>query len=256
MLTERFDEALLYALDAHDEQTRKGTEIPYAAHLMSVASLVLEAGGTEDEAVAGLLHDAVEDAGGAERLVDIRARFGDEIADAVGECSAEEKAPDLDWAARKRRYIAGLESCSASALRVSLADKVHNARAILADYRMLGDRLWARFNAPGAEGVLWYYGELAAAYQRRAAELDRSLLAELHRTIGELRLLLPRPGCKRCGAGDVVPVVIGMPSADEYPREEAGQVVFAGCIVSEGTPNWACQVCGHQWQDFERKHSW
>src|SRR4051794_7637270 len=171
LLTERFDDALTYALHAHDTQKRKGTEVPYAAHLLSVVSLVLEAGGSENEAIVGLLHDAVEDAGGASRLADIRARFGDGIADAVHECSAEDKTDDPGWEERKRRYLVGLDTCSTTALRVSLADKVHNARSILADYRTHGDRLWARFNAPGPDAVLWYFRELINAYQRRARDL-------------------------------------------------------------------------------------
>lgn len=256
LLTTRFDEALTYALHAHDTQQRKGTAVPYAAHLMSVAALVLEAGGSEHEAIIGLLHDAVEDAGGAGRLADIRTRFGDEIADAVLECSAEDKTDDPGWAARKDRYVAALATCSTTALRVSLADKVHNARSILADYRTLGDALWRRFNAPDADALLGYYDRLADAYGDRAPEIDARLLAELRRAIGELRLLLPRPCCGRCGAGDVVPVIVGMPSPDEYAREAAGQVEFAGCIIGEDTPDWACQVCGHHWQDPEHPHSW
>jgi hypothetical protein len=256
MLTTRFDKALTYALHAHDTQTRKGTKIPYAAHLMSVASLILESGGTEDEAIIGLLHDAVEDAGGADRLADIRGRFGAEIADAVHECSAEDKTDDPGWAVRKDRYVAGLATCSTTALRVSLADKVHNARSTWADYRETGDALWRRFNAPDGDAVVRYYERLADAYDARGDEVDRRLLDELHRTIGGLQLLLPRPSCERCGAGDVVPVVVGMPMPDEYPREEAGQVVFAGCTVDDDAPSWCCRVCGHRWQDAEHPHPW
>lgn len=255
ILTERFDAALTYALHAHDSQTRKGTEIPYAAHLMSVASLILEAGGTEEEAIVGLLHDAVEDAGGADRLDDIRARFGAAIADAVLECSAEDKTDDPGWAERKRRYVANLEVCSTTALRVSLADKVHNARSILADYRTDGDRLWQRFNAPDADAIVGYYLDLAAAYAARSDELSAALLADLRRSIGQLQVLLMRPCCERCGGGDVVPVVVGMPAPGELVREDAGEAVFAGCMIGEETPHWSCRLCGHGWRDPDRP-SW
>ena len=120
VLTERFDEAVGYALQAHDRQQRKGTEIPYAAHLLGVASLILEAGGTEDEAIAGLLHDVVEDQGGAPRLTEVRGKFGDEIADIVLECSAEDKTDDPGWRVRKKRHLAAIETCSDSALGESV----------------------------------------------------------------------------------------------------------------------------------------
>jgi hypothetical protein len=247
VLTERFDEALTYALHAHDTQKRKGTDIPYAEHLLGVVALVLRAGGDEREAICALLHDAVEDAGGAGRLVDIRERFGDDVGSVVDECS-EEKDPRLDWKQRKARYILGLSTCSVSALHVSLADKVHNARSILADYRVLGAKLWQRFNAPSACNQLWYYGELLQAYEQRHSELDLGLLDDFRRTLGELELLLGRDPCPRCRAGDVVPVLIGEPPYEQFLREQAGQLVLGGCLVETGTPDWACRVCGNQWR--------
>ena len=146
ILTERFDAAVAYAVAAHDRQKRKGTEVPYAAHLLGVASLVLEAGGSEDEAVAALLHDVVEDQG-ADRLTEVTEQFGQNVADTVLECSAEDKTDDPGWRVRKDRYLAGIRTCSASALLGSLADKVYNAHAILDDYRAIGPALWERFNA-------------------------------------------------------------------------------------------------------------
>src|SRR3954447_19280352 len=186
MLTERFDAALSHALEAHGGQLRKGTLVTYAAHLLGVVSLVLEAGGDEDEAIAGLLHDVAEDVG-MDQLSTIRARFGDAVADAVLECSAEEKATGLGWRERKERYIDGLPLASTMALRVSLADKAYNARATLADFRQIGDELWTRFNAGSADDVLWYYGRLLDAYRMRSGELDPRPLDELGRTVGQLR---------------------------------------------------------------------
>jgi GTP pyrophosphokinase len=176
LLTERFDDAVAYALAAHDRQVRKGTEIPYAAHLLGVASIVLEAGGSEDEAIAALLHDVVEDQGGAERLDDVTRRFGERVAQVVHECSAEDKTGDPGWRMRKERYIDGVTGCSSSALLVSLADKLYNARAILSDYRAIGPRLWERFNADESQGesVLWYYDALVGAYAARTDAPARS----------------------------------------------------------------------------------
>src|SRR3954451_13404934 len=247
MLTERFEAALSYALEAHGEQLRKGTLVPYAAHLLGVVSLVLEAGGNEDEAIAGLLHDVAEDVG-MDLLSTIRDRFGDAVADAVLECSAEEKSTGLGWRERKERYIDGLAVASTMALRVSLADKVYNARAILADFRQIGDELWTRFNAGGADDVLWYYSQLEHAYARRAEELDPRLVDELGRSIGQLRLLLLRPRCPECGAGDVVPIVLGLPASEEdFALGEAGASYFSGCVVDDPMPEWSCRVCSAQW---------
>ncbi len=137
-LTERFDRALLYAMHVHGGQLRKGTSIRYVAHLLAVAATVLEYGGSEDMAIAALLHDAVEDQGGAPRLNDIRNRFGDRVADIVRSCSdnvVSSGQPKEDWHRRKQRYIKHLGTVDRETLLVSLSDKVHNARSILRDLR-------------------------------------------------------------------------------------------------------------------------
>jgi (p)ppGpp synthase/HD superfamily hydrolase len=168
-LTDRFDRALLYATHVHGGQVRKHTSIPYVAHLLAVSATVLEYGGSEEVAIAGLLHDAVEDQGGEARLVDIRNRFGDRVADIVRACSDSTTAnqPKGDWQIRKQRYIGRLDTVGEEALLVSLSDKIHNARSILRDLRKpdIGSSIWARFK-PSKTETLWYYRELANAFQR------------------------------------------------------------------------------------------
>ena len=157
--SKRFDDALLYAADVHRDQVRKGSGIPYVTHLLGVASIVGEGGGSEDEVIAGLLHDAPEDHGGIERLEDIRERFGDRVAEIVAGCSNTYEEEKREWWARKRAYISHLANAPESVRLVSAADKLHNARAIVADLRVLGDGLWGRFTG-GKDGTLWYYREL------------------------------------------------------------------------------------------------
>jgi len=181
-LSERFDSAFQLASSLHRNQPRKKTDIPYIAHLMAVTAIVLEAGGDEDLAIAALLHDAVEDQGGQPTLEIIRQRFGDRVAGIVMQCSDSDILPKPPWRARKEAYIAHIASASDDAILVSLADKLHNARAILADYRAVGDRVWERFNA-GRDEVLWYYCELIKAFQRRTRS---PLLAELNRVVEEI----------------------------------------------------------------------
>ena len=172
VLTDRFDRALLYATHVHGGQVRKGTSTPYVAHLLAVAATVLEYGGSEDIAVAALLHDAVEDQGGEPRLSDIRNRFGDRVADIVRSCSdsvvnSSAGQHKEDKRTRKTRYIEHLETADQETLLVSLSDKIHNARSILRDLRKpeIGTTVWARFKGPKEE-TLWYYRELANAFQR------------------------------------------------------------------------------------------
>jgi (p)ppGpp synthase/HD superfamily hydrolase len=172
-LTDRFDRALLYATHVHGGQVRKGTSTRYVAHLLAVSATVLEYGGDEDLAIAALLHDSVEDQGGKGRLNDIRNRFGDRVAHVVAACSdsladtakGERKA---DWQKRKEDYIAHLETADDDVLCVSLADKVHNARAILRDLRKpdVGESIWSRFSQP-REKTLWYYRSLADKFRNR-----------------------------------------------------------------------------------------
>lgn len=166
-LGDRFDQALQRACELHRSQFRKGTEIPYLSHLLAVASLVLEDGGDEDQAIAALLHDAVEDRGGRPTLDSIRSEFGDRVASIVEACSDTDIQPKPPWRERKESYLGHLrKEPSAEVLRVSAADKLHNARCIVADYRRCGESVWQRFNA-GKEEQAWYYGELARIYRER-----------------------------------------------------------------------------------------
>ena len=182
-LSERFDEALAYAAQLHRTQERKGSGIPYVGHLLSVASLVIEGGGTEDQAIAGLLHDAVEDQGGAPTLAEIRARFGDHVATIVEECSDTDQVPKPPWKARKQAYVDHLGYASKATLLVSLADTLDNARAILRDHRSDGPAVWQRFSEQDPREHLWYYRSLLAVYQKHQ---DGWLVGELERVLDEL----------------------------------------------------------------------
>ncbi|NUM49107.1 MAG: HD domain-containing protein [Anaerolineales bacterium] len=181
-LSSRFSDALLYANHLHADQTRKGSGVPYISHLLAVCALVMEHGGDEDQAIAALLHDAAEDQGGYDTLSDIRARFGDRVARMVGELSDTFDIPKPPWRTRKETYLAHLPHAPADTLLVSLADKVHNARTILADHALIGEAIWGRFTQ-GREGTLWYYRALADLFQR----LHRGYLAdELSRVVTAL----------------------------------------------------------------------
>jgi (p)ppGpp synthase/HD superfamily hydrolase len=164
-LTGRFDEAVRYAREVHAEQTRKGTNTPYIAHLLGVASIVLDDGGSEDEAIAALLHDAAEDHGGRARLEEIRARFGDAVARIVEDCTDSWETPKKPWAERKLAYAEHARTLNPSSLRVSAADKVHNTYATLRDLRNMGEAVWDRFNA-SADDVMAYYGSLVRSYHQ------------------------------------------------------------------------------------------
>ena len=165
MLTSRYDEAFLYAHKLHRSQTRKGTSIPYISHVMTVSAIVIEHGGNEDQAIAALLHDAPEDQGGEATLEEIRKLFGDPVATIVHDCTDAWTEPKPDWRPRKEAYLAKLPAKAQQSILVSLADKTHNAEAILFDYRQLGDELWSRFNG-GSEGTRWYYTALAELFGR------------------------------------------------------------------------------------------
>jgi len=181
MLTARFPEAVEYARAHHADDLRKGTTIPYLAHLLAVSALVLEHGGDETAAMAALLHDVVEDGGGEPALAEIARRFGTEVAAIVEGCSDTTAAATEDWTLRKERYLEHLESAPADVLLVSAADKLHNAQSILSDLAEHGEKLWARFNR-GPHEQLWYYGSLRDIFRRRlpgrlADELDRTVRA-------------------------------------------------------------------------------
>jgi (p)ppGpp synthase/HD superfamily hydrolase len=184
-LSSKFEQALHYAVLIHAGQLRKETEIPYLAHLLGVASIALEYGATEDEAIGALLHDAGEDAGGDGRIADIRQRFGDDVAAIVKGCTDTVEQPKPEWRKRKEAYIAHVDTASHSVRLVSTADKLHNARAILRDYRQEGEKLWTRFNGR-KEGTLWYYRSLVTAFQQ--AERNE-LNEELDRAVTELEQL-------------------------------------------------------------------
>jgi (p)ppGpp synthase/HD superfamily hydrolase len=188
LLTDRFDRALRMASDHHRSQLRKGTEIPYLSHLLGVTSLVLEMGGTEDEAVAALLHDAVEDGGGEPMLERIRAEFGADVARIVFANSDTIVEPKPPWLERKRAYVESVADKQSDELRVSLADKLHNTRAILRDFRTHGNVVWTRFSA-GQRGVRWYYRAMYDALDARRDDLGpaaQPVLDDLGYTIDEL----------------------------------------------------------------------
>lgn len=182
-LGERFQEALGYAAALHNTQTRKASEVPYVGHLLSVAGLVIEADGTETEAIAGLLHDAAEDQGGDVTLAEIEELFGQEVAAIVAECSDTVVTPKPPWRQRKENYIRHLDKASDSTIRVSMADKLDNARAILRDLRREGPSVWQRFNTDDPQDHLWYYQSLLKVYRQRS---ESWLVDELARVIHTL----------------------------------------------------------------------
>ena len=181
-LSSRYESALVMASQLHASQKRKGTSIPYVSHLLAVSSLVLEHGGSEDQAIAALLHDAVEDQGGLPTLDKIRDHFGDVVAEIVDHCTDAYEEPKPEWRIRKEEYIASIAEKPLDAALVSCADKLHNARAILNDLRTLGDELWGRFTG-GKDGTLWYYQSLAMAFNDA---LGNALSKELKRTVKEM----------------------------------------------------------------------
>jgi GTP pyrophosphokinase len=161
-LTEKYKQALSFTYDLHHKQERNGSRTPYLAHLLGVSSMALEQGASEDEAIAALLHDAAEDQGGEEVLREIEKRFGPGVAGIVRECTDALETPKPPWKERKRRYLEHLKTASPSASLVASCDKLYNLRAIVSDYRTVGESLWSRF-AGKKEGVLWYYHELGKA---------------------------------------------------------------------------------------------
>jgi (p)ppGpp synthase/HD superfamily hydrolase len=181
-LSPRFSEAVAYACEAHRDQPRKRTEIPYVAHLLAVTAIVLEHGATEDEAIAAILHDVVEDQGGPPRLANVRAKFGDAIADIVAACTDADVTPKPPWRERKEAHIRHLAKASSSVRLVVAADKLHNARSLLSDYRQHGEALWDRFKGK-REGTLWYLREMVKALR---SEHHAALIDELDRAVTAL----------------------------------------------------------------------
>jgi (p)ppGpp synthase/HD superfamily hydrolase len=186
ILTKRFEDALRFAAHLHAHQKRKGTSIPYVAHLLSVTSLVLENGGDEDLAIAALLHDAVEDQGGVPILQEIRKRYGERVARIVDGCTDSYVHPKPPWRKRKEDYLTHLRQADADIRLVSLADKLHNARSILRDLRQAGPHSLSRFKG-GKSGTLWYYHSLVNIFR----DLDDSLMAaELAEVVAEIDSIL------------------------------------------------------------------
>ena len=187
MLTARFADALSSAQNWHCAQMRKGSSTPYIAHLLSVAALVLEAGGTEDEAIAALLHDAIEDQGGSIVGETISTKFGPNVLAIVRECSDwNGDGAKPSWQQRKESFVASIAKISASGRLVAAADKLHNARDLREDYRVLGDGLWHRFNG-GRTGTLWYYRAVADALEQVSA--PKRIVEELQRIVTDLEEL-------------------------------------------------------------------
>lgn len=186
-LSSRFEDALVFAARLHAGQVRKGTTIPYVSHVLGVASLALEHGAGEDEAIAALLHDSVEDAKGDPEIIriEIRRRYGDVVLEIVDGCTDSRIKPKAPFRERKESYIAKLPETSPSTRLVSAADKLYNARAIVSDYRAIGEALWARFSG-GRTGTLWYYRALADTFRRLG---PGRLAEELNRVVSEIEQL-------------------------------------------------------------------
>jgi (p)ppGpp synthase/HD superfamily hydrolase len=185
-LTPRFEDALVFAFQLHHDQRRKSSDVPYVAHLLAVTSLVLEDGGSEEEAIAALLHDAVEDQGGRETLALIQHRYGSAVAEIVDDVSDCDSTPKPPWKERKETYLKRLLYAPNSARRVSLADKLHNLRDILFTYRQIGEKTWERFKG-GKEGTLWYYSSLVTIFEQTGND---PMTQELRRVYDDLSNLV------------------------------------------------------------------
>jgi (p)ppGpp synthase/HD superfamily hydrolase len=196
----RLQRAFRYAAEQHAGQTRKQTAVPYLSHLMAVTSLVLEAGGDEDMAIAALLHDVVEDCGGLPRLREVRKQFGARVAKIVEGCTDSFGEPKREWIERKKDYLLEVKHADAETRLVSASDKLHNVRTILADYRQQGEAIWTRFNGK-KEGTLWYYRALSDEYQRRH---PNRITGELEIAVTELELAVKnsQTAGRRLSAGD------------------------------------------------------
>jgi (p)ppGpp synthase/HD superfamily hydrolase len=181
-LSARFEDALIYATQLHATQVRKSGDVPYISHLLGVAALVLDYGGDEDEAIAALLHDAIEDQGGDATRTEIRRRYGNRVTEIVDGCTDTDITPKPPWRERKEAYIAHIATADPSVRLVSAADKLYNVRATLRDLREHGEATWRRFNG-GRDGTIWYYRSLVDAFSR----FERHpIVSELSRAVSEL----------------------------------------------------------------------
>jgi (p)ppGpp synthase/HD superfamily hydrolase len=186
-LSPKFEEALVYATRIHGGQVRKKTQIPYIGHLLGVTAIAMEYGANETEAIAALLHDAVEDCGGPERQREIEDRFGAEVGEIVAGCTDTDQTPKPPWRERKEKYIAHLKMAPSSTRLVSASDKLHNARAILHNLREESDAVWERFKA-GKDGALWYYRALGDAFYEHGRS---ALVDELDRVVTRIEQTAP-----------------------------------------------------------------
>ncbi len=212
-LSPRFIEALRFATTAHEGQGRKGTDTPYVAHLLAVTAIVLEHGGDEDQAIAALLHDAIEDQGGDGMRTRIREKFGERVTGMVDDCTDAEVLPKPPWKERKLAYLAHIPAAHKDSLLVSMSDKLHNSSSILRDFNRHGVSVFDRFSA-GPDDTVWYYESLVAAFAAEEPGGDAAaLLGELRSVVDELRRSVARDGC--CSEDD------GRLSGDDGGRSEA-----------------------------------
>jgi (p)ppGpp synthase/HD superfamily hydrolase len=184
-LTERFQRALVFSFQTHRTQIRKNSSIPYISHLLSVCSIVLEAGGDEDTAIASLLHDAAEDQGGSETIQVIRNEFGNRVADLVLACSDTLSDPKPDWKIRKTKHLGKLSKAGPEVLLITIADKIHNARSLYRDLDDMGNIIWDSFNG-GKSGTLWYYSELDQILEKTS---HKELYQEFHNLVNDIKKL-------------------------------------------------------------------
>jgi (p)ppGpp synthase/HD superfamily hydrolase len=186
ILSQQYTEALAYCARVHADQQRKGSPTPYLAHLLSVSALVLEDGGDEIEAIAALLHDSLEDQPDKTSPAEIRSRFGEGVVQLVVACTDTppdyQGGPKPAWRKRKEDYLNHIREGAGGALRIVLADKLHNIRTMLMDYRRNGDDLWRIFNS-GKAGQLWFYQSMATAFEQAGAH--GILFDEFTRTLAE-----------------------------------------------------------------------
>ena len=181
-LSSRFSEALVYAVGLHADQRRKLSGAPYAAHLLGAAGIALEYGAEENEAIAALLHDAIEDRPGEGTGEEIRRRFGPQVLQIVEGCTDADTRPKPPWRPRKEAYVERLRGASASVRLVVASDKLHNARSLLSEYRTHGESVWSHFRG-GRDGTLWYY---RAVVDTLKAVQTTSLVEELDRVVSQL----------------------------------------------------------------------
>jgi (p)ppGpp synthase/HD superfamily hydrolase len=183
-----FGNALAFAAKLHGKQTRKGSDTPYISHLLAVTAITLDHGATENEAIAAVLHDAVEDQGGQATLEEIRRRFGDQVASIVAACSDTDESPKPPWRERKEAYVARLRTEPYSVRLVVAADKLHNVRDVLRSYRIHGDDLWSNFKG-GRDGTIWYYGAVVDALNQAATSDEKQLNALIQEISDSLSML-------------------------------------------------------------------